>query len=178
MAAWRSTGDRSSPFIWRLALLPRFDGVTRARYLLFGANTPWKRVRLALGLGTRAASRAMKSNGPVTTTETSASLAGRRPFAWCLFLIVIFVFPLFGGVLHLIFWLATSKATVFLHVEDGELVVTGDQWLMQLQEAQSEAYVDRQQQIKERGFLPVMWPQLVVSLGMIALWIYLLKTFM
>jgi len=26
--------------------------VTIARYLLFGANTPWKRVRLTLGLGT------------------------------------------------------------------------------------------------------------------------------
>ena len=33
--------------------LPRLAGVTRARYLLFGANTPWKRVRLTLGLGTR-----------------------------------------------------------------------------------------------------------------------------
>jgi hypothetical protein len=28
IAACCSTGDRSSPFIWRLALLPRFDGVT------------------------------------------------------------------------------------------------------------------------------------------------------
>jgi hypothetical protein len=26
-------------------------GVTRARYLLFGANTPWKRVRLTRGFG-------------------------------------------------------------------------------------------------------------------------------
>ena len=51
---------------------------------------------------------------PVTTTETTASLLGRRPFAWWLFLIVLFLFPLFGGLLYLIFWLATSKATVFL----------------------------------------------------------------
>jgi len=43
--------------------LPRFAGVTRARYRLLGANTPWKRVRLTLVLGTRAASRAMKSSG-------------------------------------------------------------------------------------------------------------------
>jgi hypothetical protein len=34
--------------------LPRFAGVTRARCLLFGANTPWNRVRLTLGLGTSA----------------------------------------------------------------------------------------------------------------------------
>ena len=41
--------------------LPRLAGVTRARYLLLGAKTPW--VRLTRGFGTRAASRAMKSRG-------------------------------------------------------------------------------------------------------------------
>ena len=112
---------------------------------------------------------------PVTTTETSAALVGRRPFAWWLFLLVIFLFPLFGGILYLIFWLATSNATVFLHVEDGEVKISGDQWLIALQEAQREAYVQRQRDIKERGFLKVMWPQLLVSLLLIALWIYLLK---
>ncbi len=113
---------------------------------------------------------------PVTTTETTASLAGRRPFAWWLFLIVLFLFPLFGGLLYLIFWLATSKATVFLHVENGEVVIAGDEWLIKLQEARRGAYVERQREIKEKGFLKVMWPQLVASLGLIALWIYLLKT--
>lgn len=115
---------------------------------------------------------------PVTTTETSASLAGRRPFAWWLFLIVIFLFPLFGGILYLIFWLATSKSTIFLHVEGDELVVAGDKWLIERQEAQRDAYVERQRQIKEKGFLRVMWPQLVVSLLLIGLWIYLLKTYL
>lgn len=115
---------------------------------------------------------------PVTTTETTASLAGRRPFAWWLFLIVIFLFPLFGGLLYLVFWLATSKATVFLHVEDGKVVVAGDEWLIQLQEARREAYVEKQRQIKQKGFLRVMWPQLLVSLLFIALWIYLLKTYL
>jgi hypothetical protein len=114
---------------------------------------------------------------PVTTTETTASLVGRRPFAWWLFLIVIFLFPLFGGILYLVFWLATSKATVFLHTEGDELHVAGDEWLIRLQEAQREAYVERQQRIKEKGFLRVMWPQLVVSLLLIALWVYLLKTY-
>lgn len=114
---------------------------------------------------------------PVTTTETTASLVGRRPFAWWLFLIVIFLFPLFGGLLYLIFWLATSKATVFLHVENDQVVVAGDEWLIKLQGAQREAYVGRQRKIKEQGFLKVMWPQLVASLVLIALWIYLLKTY-
>ena len=115
---------------------------------------------------------------PVTTTETTASLAGRRPFAWWLFLIVIFLFPLFGGLLYLIFWLATSKATVFLHVEDGKVIAAGDQWLIRLQEVQREAYVEKQRDIKEKGFLRVMWPQLVVSLFLLGLWIYLLKTYL
>ena len=114
---------------------------------------------------------------PQTTTETTAALTGRRPFAWWLFLLVIFLFPLFGGLLYLIFWLATSKATVFLHVENGEVVVSGDQWLIALQEAQRSAYVERQRQIKEQGFLRVMWPQLLASLALIALWIYLLKQY-
>ena len=47
--------------------LPRLAGVTRARYLLFGANTPWKRVRLTLDFSTSAASRAMKSSGSKIT---------------------------------------------------------------------------------------------------------------
>ena len=115
---------------------------------------------------------------PVTTTETTASLAGRRPFAWWLFLIVIFMFPLFGGLLYLIFWLATSKATVFLHVEEGKVVVAGDEWLIRLQNSERQAYVEKQRQIKEKGFLRVMWPQLIVSLLLIALWIYLMKTYL
>lgn len=115
---------------------------------------------------------------PTTTTDTTASLVGRRPFAWWLFLIVLFLFPLFGGLLYLIFWLATSKATVFLRVEGDDLVVTGDEWLIKLQEAQRESYVERQRQIKEKGFLRVMWPQLVVSLLLLALWIYLLKVYL
>ena len=114
---------------------------------------------------------------PVTTTETTASLSGRRPFAWWVFLIVLFLFPLFGGLLYLIFWLATSKATVFLHAEGNELKVAGDTWLIKLQEAQRDTYVERQQQIKEQGFLSVMWPQLLVSLIFIGLWVYLLKTY-
>lgn len=114
---------------------------------------------------------------PVATTETTASLIGRRPFAWWLFLIVLFVFPLFGGLLYLIFWLATSKATVFLHAEGDELKTAGDTWLIQLQEAQREAWVERQRGVKEKGFLRVMWPQLLASLALLGLWIYLLKNY-
>ena len=78
IAACCCTGDRSSPFICRLVLWPRFDRVTRIRCLLLGgrpprANTPWKRVRLALGLGARAARRAIKSNGSKMTVFSDQS---------------------------------------------------------------------------------------------------------
>lgn len=115
---------------------------------------------------------------PVTTTETSASLAGRRPFAWWLFLIVLFLFPLFGGILYLIFWVATSKATVFIHAEGDDLKIAGDEWLIRLQETQRDAYVEKQRRIKESGFLSVMWPQLLVSLLLIGLWVYLVRTYL
>jgi hypothetical protein len=112
---------------------------------------------------------------PHTTTETTASVIGRRPFNWWLFLFVIIFFPLFGGILYLIFWLATSRATIFLHVEDDEVVSAGDLWLVRLQEQRRDAYVAQQRQIKERGFLAVMWPQLVSFLILLALWVIFLR---
>ena len=65
MAARRSNGAFSSPSPTCSGLFPfpRLAGVTKARCLLFGANTPWNRVRFTLGLGTKAANRARKSRG-------------------------------------------------------------------------------------------------------------------
>lgn len=59
--------------------LPRLASVTRAWYLLFGANTPWKRVKLTRGFGASAASRAMKSRG----LEITCVVASRYGvFSW------------------------------------------------------------------------------------------------
>ena len=52
-------GAFESPVEQRWLPLPRFAGVTRARYRLLGANTPWKRVRLTLVLGTSATTPAL-----------------------------------------------------------------------------------------------------------------------
>ena len=112
---------------------------------------------------------------PVTTTETSATLHGRRPFSWWLFLFVVIFFPLFGGVLYLIFWVATSKATVFLHQDGEEVHQAGDLWLVRLQEARRGALIEEQRQIKERGFLAVMWPQLLAFLGLFFVWVWVLR---
>ncbi len=114
---------------------------------------------------------------PHTTTETSAALVGRRPFNWWLFLFVVVFFPLFGGILYLIFWLSSSRATVFLHAEGDEVVAAGDLWLVRLQESSREAYVERHRQIKERGFLAVMWPQLLAFLVFLGLWVAFLRRY-
>jgi len=51
MAAWRCGGVFSRPSAVDSVLLPlpRFAGVTTARCLLFGANTPWNRVYAETG---------------------------------------------------------------------------------------------------------------------------------
>jgi hypothetical protein len=88
---------------------------------------------------------------------------------------VVVFFPVFGGVLYLVFWLATSRATVFLHAEGDEVVAAGDLWLVRLQEAQREAYIEQHRRIKESGFLAVMWPKLLVFLVLFALWVVFLR---
>jgi hypothetical protein len=112
---------------------------------------------------------------PHTTTETSATVMGRRPFSGWVFLLVIVFFPLFGGILYLIFWLSTSRATVFLHAEGEEIAETGDTWLIRSQEAIREAYVLQHRAIKEKGFLAVMWPQLIVYLLLLFLWVWIIR---
>jgi hypothetical protein len=112
---------------------------------------------------------------PETTTETTASLVGRRPFNWWLFLFVVVFFPLFGGILYLIFWLSTSRAIVFLHQEGDEVVAAGDLWLSRSQETDRQAHIEQQRQIKERGFLTVMWPQLIGFLVLLIFWVFFLR---
>jgi hypothetical protein len=114
---------------------------------------------------------------PQTTTETSASLVGRRPFSWWLFLAVVIFFPIFGGILYLIFWLSTSRATVFLHQEDEEVIAHGDLWLVEAQEAQREAFIQQHRQIKEQGFWAVMWPKLIAFMLLLFIWVWFLRSY-
>ena len=114
---------------------------------------------------------------PHTTTETSASLIGRRPFSWWLFLLVIFFIPGFGGLFYLVFWLLTSRCIVFLHQEADQVVTSGDLWLVALQEARRESHIEEQRQVKERGFLAVMWPKLLVFLLLFSIWIWAIRAY-
>jgi len=112
---------------------------------------------------------------PETTTETTASLVGRRPFSWWLFLLVIVFFPLFGGIVYLIFWFLTSRATIFLHQEGDRVVEAGDVWLVRGQEARRDAFIAEQRAVKENGFLAVMWPKLVSFLVLMVVWVLFLR---
>jgi hypothetical protein len=112
---------------------------------------------------------------PETTTETTASLVGRRPFSWWLFLLVIVFFPLFGGIVYLIFWFLTSRATIFLHQEGDRVVEAGDVWLVRGQEARRDAFIAEQRAVKENGFLTVMWPKLVSFLVLMIVWVVFLR---
>jgi len=114
---------------------------------------------------------------PHATTETSAALTGRRPFSWWLFLFVVIFFPVFGGVLYLIFWLSTSRAHVFLHTDGDEVVAAGDLWLVEIQEASRETHIRQQREIKERGFLAVMWPQLLTFLALLVFWVWIFRSY-
>jgi hypothetical protein len=112
---------------------------------------------------------------PETTTETTASLVGRRPFSWWLFLLVIVFFPIFGGIVYLIFWFLTSRATIFLHQEGDRVVEAGDVWLVRGQEARRDAFIAEQRAVKENGFLAVMWPKLVSFLVLMIVWVVFLR---
>ena len=112
---------------------------------------------------------------PETTTETTASLVGRRPFSWWLFLLVIVFFPIFGGIVYLIFWFLTSRATIFLHQEGDRVVEAGDIWLVRGQEARRDAFIAEQRAVKQNGFLAVMWPKLVSFLVLMVVWVLFLR---
>ncbi len=111
---------------------------------------------------------------PQATTDTSASLTTRGPFQWWLFVFVVILFPLLGGVLYVAFWLATSRVVVFLHQQDGEVTTSGGTRTLEYQQTQQAAARDQQRQIRERGFWPVMWPKMLVMFAFLVLWLIIL----
>jgi hypothetical protein len=66
MATWRGVMGLAELAESALPPTPRCAGVTAARSLLWGANTPWNLVRCIRGSGTSAASLAIRSSGSST----------------------------------------------------------------------------------------------------------------
>ncbi len=103
-------------------------------------------------------------------TETTAALETRGPINWLIFaLSILFLFG-FGALIYIVYWLTTSKARLFLTVKDGQIAESGGTWLVQQQEQNRELSIQQAQEIKERGFLKVMWPSLLAVIVVIAFW--------
>ncbi|WP_143001899.1 hypothetical protein [Nitrosomonas mobilis] len=111
---------------------------------------------------------------PCTSTETTASLTTRGPFNWWLFIIIVILFPIVGGLFYLGFWLATSRATIYVFEKDGEIQISGDAWMVDLQMARREALIQELRQVKEQGFWKVMWPKMLLMAIMFGLWVLLI----
>jgi len=107
-------------------------------------------------------------------TETTAGLETRKPINWWLFALLLILFLGFGAVLYLVFWLITSRATVFLTVKDGQIVASGDTWLIEEQERERDTMIARAREIKQKGFWRVMWPSVVAIILFVAIWFVLI----
>lgn len=105
-------------------------------------------------------------------SETTAVLETRGPFNWLLFILLLLFFLL--AVIYLAYWFIASRASVFLSVENGKLVESGDLAFIARQEKEREKTIEKARQIKERGFWRVMWPAVLAWVGMIALWFFLI----
>ena len=108
-----------------------------------------------------------------TQTDTTAALETRKPINWWLFALCIILLFGLGALLYLVFWLLTSRAHLFLSVKDGEIVTSGDIWLVEEQERELEAMISRAREIKQKGFWRVMWPSVVAIIAIVAVWFVL-----
>ena len=105
-------------------------------------------------------------------SENTAVLETRGPFNWLLFILLLLFFLV--ALIYLTYWLIASRVTVFLSVENGKLVESGDLAFIARQEKEREKAIAKARQIKERGFWRVMWPAILAWVGMIALWFFLI----
>jgi hypothetical protein len=108
-------------------------------------------------------------------TDNTASLDTRTPFNWLWFALAILLFFGFGGLLYIAFWLIVSQAHLFLHVENGQVISSGDTWLVERQRANDAEARRLAIEIKQHGFWRVMWPAIVSTLLMLVLWIALIR---
>jgi len=108
-------------------------------------------------------------------TESTAALETRAPFNWLLFALAILLFFGLGGLLYVAYWLLGFRSHLFLHLENGQVVTSGDTWLVERQRADEVEARRLAVQIKQRGFWQVMWPAAVATLAMVVLWVVLIR---
>ncbi len=105
-------------------------------------------------------------------TDSTAAFETRSPFNWWAFLLWMLLLFGFGAMLYLMYYLLKPKSQLFLVEKDGEITTSGDMRYLQQQEAQKEMVIKRNQAIKEKGFLKVMWPSIIAMLFIIAMWFF------
>ena len=105
-------------------------------------------------------------------TDTTATLTTRRPINWWLFMFFLVFLFLLGALIYLIIWYTTSRAQIFLSVEDGKVTQNGDIHLLQQQESMRAKSLEQAQKIKEQGFWKTMWPSVLVWVLVMGLWFW------
>lgn len=106
-------------------------------------------------------------------TESTAALETRGPFRWWFFAIMVLLFPLFGGLLYVVFWAIASRLNLFVRVGDGGLVYSGDAWYVDRQAAEAEASRQLAIQIKTQGFWKAVGPSIAMTIVGVAAWVLL-----
>ena len=132
------------------------------------------------GEGSAIAARLRRKINPGTYCElrpTSARERGGISDERWLFALFLVLFLGFGALLYVTFWVLTSKSHVFLRVLDGDIQVSGDAWLVELQEREREHVIERARQIKEHGFWVVMWPSLIGGVSVLVVWFLIIWLF-
>ena len=103
-------------------------------------------------------------------TANTAALETRQPFNWWLFALFVLLLFGFGALLYVGFWLLVPKAHVFLVDKNGTVQTSGDTWLVQRHDRDREQMIQKQREIKEKGFLKAMWPSMLALFLVIVLW--------
>ena len=112
--------------------------------------------------------------GVKTQTDTTVALETRGPFNWLLFAVLLFIFLGIGAAIYATFWLLTSRVHLFLSLQDGKIVTSGDMWYLEIQEQEREKEIERIQQIKQRGFWSVMWPSVLAWVAIMVIFVLFL----
>ena len=112
-----------------------------------------------------------------TQTDTSASLEVRRPFHWWIFLLSLLLFIGVGAVIYVLYWFITSEADLFVHQDEGTLVMSGDTGLLSRQKAESKRTGELQRDLRKRGFWKAAGPSLAAALFSIVVWFLIIWGF-
>ena len=107
-------------------------------------------------------------------TEKSVALSMRSPFSWLWFAFWFLCFLGFGAIMYFFWWLSTSKKSLFLSSQGGEVVTSGDTFYVTQQEARAEQVIRAKQEISEKGFFKAVLPSVLAFIVVLAVWFFII----